>query len=121
MASQVLPKVRLLFACDGAVQNTQDKKWVVKHPWSLVQLPPGAMFPFKAEEVWVCVHLPNGVGQFDLMIEVRQVMDDGTRRLACQSRSLRKAFPGGSQLLVFDEVFHMKKFRFAKRGSTNFV
>lgn len=120
MADGVLPRVRLLFLCDEAKYSASEQKWTVKHPWSVVQLPPGAAFPFRAEELWAYAQLTDGVGRFDLMVEMRQLRDDGTRRWAGSSKVEPLDFPGGSQLLAFDKVFHMQGAPFHEAGLYEF-
>ena len=50
MIARILPFVRLLFACDDASYEIDNNRWVLTNPWSLVTLPPGATFLFRAEE-----------------------------------------------------------------------
>lgn len=120
MAEGVPPRVRLLFLCDGAQLDPSDQKWILKHPWSVVRLPPGASFPFRVEELWAYVQLTDGVGRFDLMLEMRQLMDDGTRRTVGSSKSTTLEFSAGNQLLAADDVFHWKKVPFREAGLYEF-
>lgn len=120
MADHVLPGVRLLFACDDAVFDTADNKWVVKHPWAVVMLPAGAVFPFRLADLWLYAQLTDGVGTFDVRVEMRQLLDGGGRRSVGAGVPTRMTFPGGQQLLVFDSAFHMKQVPFREAGLYEF-
>jgi hypothetical protein len=109
-----------MFACDEAVIDLGDAKWVLKHPWSVVRLPAGASFPFRHEELWVYAQLTDGVGVFDLAAELCQVMDNGTRRWVGTTGTTRIEFPGGQQLLAFDMAFRLKKAPFRGPGIYEF-
>jgi hypothetical protein len=120
MTDGVLPNVRLVVPCDQAVLDPRDGKWSVKHPWSVVMLPPGGVFPFRAEEVWVYAQLTDGVGEFDLQVEVVQVRDDDTRRFSGSGGRTRMTFPGGHQILAFDTAFRMTGVPFREPGFYEF-
>jgi hypothetical protein len=120
MADHVLPAVRLLFACDDAIRDDHDEKWVLKHPWSTVMLPEGATFPFLAEELYIFALMTDGVGTFDLRVELWQVGEDGRRRFVGQSAVKPMTFRAGDQLLAFDEVFKMRRVPFQEAGLYRF-
>jgi hypothetical protein len=120
MANGILPRVRLIFPCDDAVRDQRDGKWVLKHPWSTVMLPPGANFPYRLVDLWLYAQLAEGVGRFDLRVEMLQVRDDNTRRAVGSGDPVSMEFPGGSQLLAFDTAFHMKMVPFREAGLYEF-
>ncbi|MBY0229970.1 MAG: hypothetical protein K2W96_11870 [Gemmataceae bacterium] len=120
MADRVTPTVRLVFACDKADIDPGDQKWVLKHPWSVVVLPPGAAFPFQADNVRVYAQFTGGVGTFELAVELFQVRDDDSRRWVGRSVPATLDFPGGQQLLAFDTAFQIKKARFREPGIYEF-
>jgi hypothetical protein len=121
MASFVLPQVRLLFPCDHAEIDPRDEKWVLKNPWpGTVLIPPGATFPFQAEEFWVYAQLSGGLGEFGLMIEMLRVEDDGSRRHIRRSSEFGLSFPAGSQLLAPDAAFHLLRVPFRREGLYEF-
>src|SRR5438552_12480932 len=94
VVNRIRPLVRLLFACDDATWEVDGERWVLTKPWHVVTLPPGATFPFRAEEVWVYAQLSDGLGAFDLAIEMRQLRDDEVPRLVGWSPVTRAEFPG---------------------------
>ena len=120
MADPILPNVRLIFACDSAIINLSDRKWELKHPWSVVMLPEGAEFPFRLLEAWVYAQFTGGVGAFHLAVELLQVMDDDSRRWIGRTPPERVDFPGGQQLVAFDTAFPLKKVPFREAGIYEF-
>ncbi len=70
---------------------------------SLVTLPPGATFPFRAEEFWVYAQLTDGLGQFELAVEMRQRVHDQSLRVVGWSSVTRLEFPSTPRLLPFRE------------------
>ena len=120
MADFVLPAVKLIFPCDAAVINLADLKWELKNPWAVVRLPQGAKFPFRVVDLWVYAQLTDGVGSFDLRVEMRQRRDDGTQRTVGASVPTRIDFPGGHQLRAFDTAFQLKKVPFREAGLYEF-
>lgn len=63
----------------------------------------------------------DGVGTFDLLVEMRHVLDDGQRRTVGYSRAVRIDFPGGNQILIVDTAFHLEKAPFREPGLFEFV
>lgn len=92
MADRVLSTVRLLFACDSVARDEVEEKWILKNPWSIVALPEGASFPFDAEEIWLYAQLAEGIGEFQLAVEVRQLRDDGAERKIGRSEGIEMEF-----------------------------
>lgn len=115
MAARVLPSVRLVFPCDNAVLRT-DGKWVLTNPRAVINLPGGATFPVTVKEMWVYVHLAEGVGDFDLSLELRYVEVDDTRTVIGRGKPVPLAFPAGRQLYVFDTAIHLTKVPLYKQG-----
>jgi hypothetical protein len=120
MAVQVLPTVRMLLPCDSAVYDLADEQWTVKNPWGTVQLPLGATFPFRVTDMWVYAQFAEGIGAFDLAIELLRIRDDGSRRSIGTSATTRIEFRGGEQLLTRDSAFRLKKVPFREAGLFEF-
>ena len=80
MADRVLPIVRLMLPCDLAVLDLEDLTWELKNPWYEIAIPAGAKFPIRHDNFWVYAQLTDGLGSFDVRMEMRQLMDDGGRR-----------------------------------------
>jgi hypothetical protein len=120
MANRILPRALLLFACDDAVRRESDRKWVLYNPWSVVALPSGARFPFDLQEMWLYAQLTEGVGEFELHVEMRLVELDGGRKLIHRGKPIRLEFPTGNQLHVLDAVFHLTKIPFDEAGLYEF-
>ena len=108
MGTNVLPIVRLLFACDAASLDLADDKWVLKNPWSVVMLPEGATFPFRADEFSVYTQLSDGLGEFELSVELRHVQEDEIRRTVGWSKSVSAKFQRGGEMLPLESVFRFK-------------
>ncbi len=121
MADRVLPIVRLLFACDSVARDENEDKWILKNPWAVVTLPEGASFPFDAEEIWLYAQLTDGVGPFQLAVEVRHLRDNGSHRTVGRSEPVEIEFGGGNQLAVIDTVFHLTQVPFDEPGLYRFV
>src|SRR2546423_427124 len=113
MADQVLPFVRLFFACDDAVIDLADMKWGLKNPWHTVWMPPGVTENFGLEELWLYAQLTDGVGEYGLTVEVRNY--ETGERLG-RSAPHRHEFVGGEQLLVTEFVFHLTRVPFPTPG-----
>jgi hypothetical protein len=120
MAGTVLPTVRLIFPCDDARLDPQTRKWEIRHPWSAVFLPPGARFPFRLIELKVYAQLTDGIGSFNLSVEMLQVRDDGSRRSIGSSAATAMTFPSNQRFLAFDGAFHMKRVPFREAGLYEF-
>ena len=120
LADRVLPIVRLLFACDSVARDELEEKWILKNPWAVVTLPEGASFPFDAEEIWLYAQLAEGIGDFQLAVEVRQVRDNGTERKVGRSEAGQIEFIGGNQLAVIDTVFQLTQVPFDEPGLYQF-
>jgi hypothetical protein len=120
MAHRVPPLVRILLLCEDAAIDFETKECTLKNPWSVLELPEEASFPFRAEEFWAYAQLTDGVGQFDLQVEMRHAMADGSRRTVGWSSTVAADFPGGNQILVYGAVFHLKKVPFREPGLYEF-
>ena len=116
MAQRIRPTIRLLFACDDATYEIDTSRWVLTNPWYAVALPPGATFPFRADEFWVYVQLSGGSGAFDLAIEMRHLTDDQGPRVVGWSPTARVEFPAGDRLQVIDTAFGLKHVPFREEG-----
>ena len=116
MAERIRPVVHLLFACDDAVCDLQTGRWTLSNPWHAVTLPPGATFPFRADEFWVYVQLAGGLGSFDLAVEIRRLVDDGPPRVVGWSPVSRIEFPADARLLAIDTAFALRRVPFREPG-----
>jgi hypothetical protein len=103
--ARVLPSVPLLFPCERIEVEEADAQVVVLNPLAAVALPPGASFPFNVDELWVYAQLTDGVGTFQVAVEMRQRLDDGTERVVGRTTPVTIPFPGGGQLGVIDAAF----------------
>ena len=90
MPEGVLPTVRLLFVCERAVRDLQERKWVLHRPLSTVRLPTGANFPFRADEVWVYAQFTGGLGATEVLVEMFHLLDDLLREQARETRESEK-------------------------------
>lgn len=121
MADIVLPRVRLIFACDEAVLDPTDMKWIVKHPATVRFLPPGSTFPFRERNFWVYAQLAGGLGTMELAIEMRRRRDDGSYRSVGTGAAVRLEFSKDeSRLVVLDTAFGFEKLPFRSEGIYNF-
>ena len=102
MANRVLPRVRLFFPCDSAILDLADDKWVLKNPWHAVALPAGAGFPFRVVEIALYAQLTDGVGEFQLSVQLRHTE---SQTILGKSLPTPREFVGGGQLAVVEEVF----------------
>jgi len=117
MANRVLPKVRLFFPCDSATLDPADNKWVLKNPWHTVGLPPGASFPFRVVEIWLYAQLTDGIGDFQLSVQLR---DSESQTILGTSPPTQREFVGGNQWAVIEEVFHMTMIPFPRANLYEF-
>ncbi|MBX9627317.1 MAG: hypothetical protein K2X82_26175 [Gemmataceae bacterium] len=113
MADRVKPVVRLFFPCDDAVIDLADGKWMLKNPWHTVGMPPGVREKFGQRLIWLYAQLTDGVGEFDLTVELRNY--DTGERLG-RSKPERWDFAGGDQLTVHEVVFKMENVPFPTPG-----
>ena len=119
MADRVLPLVRLVFACDAAVIDLSDMTWELRNPLSVVTLPPGSKFPIRAESLWVFAILAEGLGEFDIHIEMRQLTEQGRRTVGASGAS-RLAFPSTEHLLASSTAFDISGASFREAGLYEF-
>jgi hypothetical protein len=121
MADRVAPIIRLMFVCDEAMLDPDDDKWTLTNPWAVVGLPPDATFPFDVDELSVYAQFTDGVGVFDLAVEVRRVMPDESRVAVVRSDPARLTFPGGNQILADEWVFLLTHVPLDEPGLYEFV
>lgn len=121
MADRVAPIVRLLIPCDGATLDPHDHWWVITNPWAVAGLPPGSTFPFDVEELSVYVQVTDGVGTFDLAVDIRRVLPDETRVPVGRSQPTRITFAPGDQILFQDWAFVLAGVPFDEPGLYEFV
>lgn len=116
MADRVLPSVRLLLPCDTANFDLSDERWVLKNPWGTVELPPGQTFPMRVTEMWVYTQFVDGLGTFDLAVELLRVMGDESRRSIGTSATTPIKFSAGEQLSIRGSAFGLKRVPFRGAG-----
>jgi hypothetical protein len=121
MADRVVPVVRLLFPCDEAICRLSDGKWVLTNPRTVLTVPSGVTFTVKVKEMWVYAQLTDGVGEFDLAIEMRYLQPDETRKVIGHGKPTRMDFRAGRQLQVFDMGFRLTKVPFKEPGMYEFA
>jgi hypothetical protein len=116
VAERIRPFVHLLFACDEAVYDTATDRWVLTHPWHAVSLPPEASFPFRSDEFWVSSQLTDGLGKFELGVELRHLLDDQPPRVIGWSRIDSFSFSGANRLAATDTAFPLRHVPFREAG-----
>ena len=89
---------------------------MLRNPWGTVELPPGERFPFRVAEMWVYAQFVDGLGTFDLAVELLRVVDDDSRRSIGTSAATRIEFPGGEQLSIRGSAFGLKRVPFREAG-----
>ena len=120
MADRVLPMVRLVFPCDSAMIDFEDLTWELKNPWLEISLPPGVRFPFRHDNLWVYAQLSDGLGSFDVRVELRQLMDNGGRRTIGAGPSTRMEFRADRRLYTLTTAFEFKMVPFREAGLYEF-
>ena len=115
MADSVLPSVRILLPCDDAIFDLADQAWSLKNPLGTLQLPSGATFPYRVENMAVYAQFVGGLGAFDVAVEMLRWDIDGSKKLIGTSAVTRYEFFHGQQLLTLATAFQLKMvpFRFA--------
>lgn len=103
MADRVLPIVRLFFACDSAIIDLSDEKWLLKNPWHTLAMPPGVKEKFVQMVIWLYAQVTDAVGEFNLRIQLQT--KDGFVLGASDVQPV--VFPGTDRLAVFERVFKM--------------
>ena len=108
MANRVAPKVRLLFACDDALQLS-DGRWVLTNPWAVLDFPPGVT-RFDQPKIWFYVQLAEGVGEFELTLQMRHFEASGMWTVVGQGKiPIQMDFKGAEQLRVFQRPINLTK------------
>ena len=120
MADRVLPLVRLMFPCDEALIDFDDLTWDLKNPWLEISLPAGVRFPFRHDNLWVYAQLSDGLGAFDVRVELRQLMDNGGRRTIGSGPSTRMEFRAERRLYALATAFELKMVPFREAGLYEF-
>jgi hypothetical protein len=120
MADRVLPKVSLIFPCSEAVYDLDPEWWTLSDPWTVVLYPPGVHGNFDVPGFAVYAHLTDGVGEFELHIEMRYLPEREQPVLVGRGSATRIEFPGGDQLLARDMVFEMRNVPFDRPGDYEF-
>ena len=119
MANRVAPKVRLLFACDDAEQLS-DGRWVLTNPWAVLDFPPGVA-RLDEPKLWFYMQLAEGVGEFELSLQMRYFEADGTWRTIGRGKNpTRMDFKGAEQLRVFERALSLANVPFEKPGIYEF-
>jgi hypothetical protein len=119
MANRVAPKVRLLFACDDAKQLS-DGKWVLTNPWAVLDFPPGVA-RLDEPKMWFYVQLAEGVGEFELSLQMRYFEADGTWSIIGRGKNpTRMDFRGTEQLRVLKRALSLTNVPFEKPGIYEF-
>jgi hypothetical protein len=116
VGERIRPVVHLLFACDAAERDAGTDRWILTNPWSTVALPPGATFPFRAEEFWVYAQFTGVIGEFELAVEMRHLVDNQSPRVVGWSPVARIVFPAGGRLLAIDTAFALRGVPFREPG-----
>lgn len=117
---KVPPNVRILLPCDGAILDPSDNRWLLKNPWGVRQLPLGTRFPIRAKNIWVYAQFAEGIGEFELVVEIRQLLDSGGQRFVGNSNAETIDFPSSERLLIRDTAFHLTKVPFRESGLYEF-
>lgn len=108
MADRVFPIVRLLFPCQQADHQPDQSQVLILNPLAVSSLPAGMTFPYDVTALWVYAQVTDGVGRFDLSVELRRVYDDDTpAEVVTTSGADTRHFPGGGQLAVEDVVVRL--------------
>src|SRR5262249_7623108 len=117
----ILPIVRILIPCEHVAIRPQGNKWILTDPWAVVGLPPGASFPFFVPALSLYAQLTDGVGQFDLTVEMRRIREDESREVISRGQTVTVHFPSGQQLAVIDIAFLLEDLFFVSPGLYEFV
>lgn len=118
MADRVFPTVHLLVPCESAHHESEEV--ILANPWATIILPEGASFPFDLDDLCVFAQLTDGVGSLELSVEMCQHYDDGTVRIVGTGSWMPVTFSGGTQLGVYDAVFHLSNVPFDEAGLYEF-
>jgi hypothetical protein len=81
-----------------------------------VALPEGKTFPFKATRLKVFVQLAEGIGTFDIGIEMRLILANGGRQIIGRTPTLRLEFPEHERLFTRDVDFDFENVPFRMAG-----
>jgi hypothetical protein len=71
--------------------------------------------------MWVYAQFTDGVGEFDLAMEMRFVQVDDTRTVIGRGKPTRLTFPAGRQLQAFDRAFRLTNVPFKEQGMYEFA
>jgi hypothetical protein len=129
MADRVLPIVRMLFVCNDAVFHQADDKanlwqWQLTEPLTSVRYPPGVMGNFDVEQLFLYAQFTQGVGEFDLCVQMQRIEFDGVTEAISHSiakSDLRRIdFGGIDRLDTCDFVFDLTMVPFDAAGIYRF-
>jgi hypothetical protein len=79
-------------------------------------LPSEASFPFRSEEFWVYAQLTGGLGEFEIAVEMRHLVDNRPARVVGWSRVTPVDFPAGNRLVAIDAAFPLRGVPFREPG-----
>lgn len=117
MAETILPRVRLIFACEEAALDPTDLTWIVKHPITTLLLPDGTAFPFRLPNLWIYAHLDGGLCKVELAVEFLRVLDDGSEQsIGVGSAATLDFAPSASRLLAIETAFGFLDVPFREEG-----
>ncbi len=120
MSPAVPPTVRLIFACDS-VTGDGIGNVVVQNPRTHFQLPAGATFPFRAARLSVYLQVAEGLGTFDVAVEVWRLGADGSRHYVATSAVLpRLAFAGQARMIPQTRGADLWRVRLRNAGAYEF-
>jgi hypothetical protein len=117
MAIRLVPTARLFFPCEEATLDLETSAWHLVRPLHTAHPLPRGQFPFQVDELWVYAQLTDGVGKFNLSV---QVIDFVTGTVLVTSRPEQREFIAGEQWRVFDEVFLLVNLMLPRAGLYEF-
>jgi hypothetical protein len=121
----LLPYVRVLFLCEEATYSIEKDRWVLTHPFTVVELPPDATFPFEVMKLNLYANLADSRYDVNFVVEVRHIewslnTSRESATIVWHSKPEPYATPG-DPLIAFDQVFHLKNVPFDKPGVYEFA
>jgi len=115
----MFPIVRFIFACDVAVYDLASGKWGITNPWHTVRMPKGITKGHGQEELWLYAQLADGLGEFELGVELRYFEPTKSSGLVLgRSQVERRVF--SHKLEVHEFVFKMSRVPFPRIGQYDF-
>lgn len=120
MADRVVPLVRLVLPVRRALIDLADEQWVLRDPLAIAYLPAGKRFPFRKSELWVYVQLTDGLGTWEVAVEMRQRRDDGSYRFVGIGAMTPLEFEPGPRLATKATAFELRNVPFREEGLYEF-